>query len=72
MEENTIRGAVFSVYHSISEFAKAIGWSQNKSSRIINGTQRPSASDMERMYVCLKITDADRFVSIFFPSLSTK
>ena len=69
--ENPIRGAVFSRFSSVSEFAKAIGWKQNKASRIVNGNQHPSVADMEQMSKCLGITDADTFVSIFFPSLST-
>ena len=69
--ENTIRGAVFSKFSSISAFAKAMGWKRNKASRIINLVQRPSAEDMEQMAVVLGISDADMFVHIFFPGQST-
>lgn len=70
--ENQIRGAVFSKFSSIASFARAIGWKQNKSSRIINGIQRPSGDDMEQMANCLGIKDASTFVSIFFPGMTTK
>ena len=69
--ENQIRGAVFSKFSSISAFADTIGWKRNKASRIVNGTQKPSAEDMERMALCLNITDANDFISIFFPALFT-
>ena len=70
--ENKIRGAVFSKFSSITSFADAIGWSRNKASRILNGIQEPSASDVEQMAMCLNVLDAATFVSIFFPALSTK
>ena len=69
--ENQIRGIVFSKFSSISAFAGAIGWKRNKASRIVNGTQKPSAEDMEQMALCLNITDANDFISIFFPALFT-
>lgn len=70
--ENRIRGAVFSKFNSISAFADAICWKRTKASRIVNGIQRPSANDMEQIAKCLDITDAAKFVSIFFPGESTK
>lgn len=69
--ENSIRGAVFSMFNSISAFANAIGWGRNKASRILNGTQKPTIEDMEQIADCLKISDAQRFVSIFFPEKFT-
>lgn len=71
-QDNPIRGAVFSKFNSISAFRKAIGWKQNKASRIVNAIQRPSADDMERMAECLQIADPVTFVSIFFPAMTTK
>ena len=69
--ENSIRGAVFSMYSTISAFADAIGWSRNKASRILNGIQKPTGDEMEQIANCLKISDASRFVSIFFPGKFT-
>lgn len=70
--ENHIRGLVFSMYPSIASFANSIGWKRNKASRIVNGVQRPSAEDMEAMSKCLKISDPEIFVSIFFADMFTK
>lgn len=69
--ENPIRGAVFSAFNSISAFSNAIGWNVSKASRIVNGIQRPTGRDMEQIADCLKISDAVRFVSIFFPGKFT-
>lgn len=69
--ENPIRGEVFKKYDSISAFANAIGWKYGKASRIVKGSQRPDAIAMEQIAQCLNISDAEKFVSIFFPTLST-
>ena len=65
--ENAIRGAVFSKYSNTTAFAKSIGWSRNKASRILNGVQSPSADDMEQISQCIGISDAKDFISVFFP-----
>ena len=68
---NPIRGAVFNKYGSITEFANAIGWSRNKASRIVNLDQTPTAEDIEQMAVCLDTVVPEKFMSVFFPRLST-
>ena len=70
--ENPIRGAVFSKFNSITAFSDAIGWSRNKASRVVNGDQVPDATDIEQIAKCLDLATADRFMDVFFPSLSTK
>lgn len=65
---NKIRGAVFSKFQSISAFADAMEWTRQKASRIVNGQQRPTAEDMEKMAKCLGIKNAKEFMSIFFPA----
>ena len=70
--ENRIRGAVFSKYPTIEAFANAIGWRRNKASRIVNGIQSPSVSDIEQMSKCLDIVETSTFMAIFFPMVSTK
>lgn len=69
--ENELRGIILTKFPSITSFAKAMKWDRKKASRIINHLQKPSASDMERMASCLNIQDADLFVHIFLPSVST-
>ena len=70
--ENQIRGAVFSKFPSVLAFAEAIGWKRNKASRIVNGTQKPNADEIEQIASCLGIADADVFLSVFFPGVFTK
>jgi hypothetical protein len=65
----TLRGLIFTKYHTIGEFAKAIGWSRNKASRIINGVTCLSGSDMTNQF---EISDPRDFVNIFFAELYTK
>ena len=69
---NRLRGAIFSRFSTILSFADAIGWNRQKASRIVNGLQRPTASEMEEMAKCLGIEDSDEFMKIFFPQESTK
>ena len=66
--ENKIRGAVFSKFPSILAFAKAIGWNRRKAAKIVNGTQRPNAEEMEAMAKQLGIDNAEDFMDIFFPN----
>ena len=69
--ENALRGAVLAQFPSIKAFADAMNWSRKKGSRIVNRKQYPSATDMEKMAVLLKVPDAITFVRIFLPSVST-
>lgn len=69
---NELRGAVLSKFSSITAFADALEWDRKKASRIVNRVQKPSADDMEKMSELLDITNADSFVRIFLPTVSTK
>ena len=69
--ENALRGAVLAQYPSIKAFADAMNWNRKKGSRIINRKQYPTAADMEKMAVLLKVPDAVSFVRIFLPQIST-
>ena len=62
----TLRGAVLSKYKTIGEFSEAIGWKRNKSSRILNGIQTPSADEIEEITKCLGINTAEDFMQLFF------
>lgn len=68
----TLKGAVLSKYNSVSNFAKAVGWSRNKTQRIINGVQEPKPSEIKKISEVLEIPNQDMFMSIFFNSMSTK
>ena len=60
-----LRGAVMSRFRSYSDFAKALGWSTPKVSRIVNGTQDPDVKDMKHMINVLGIKDAGEIVALF-------
>ena len=67
----TLRGLVFSQFHSISAFAEEIGWPRGKASRIVNGSQQPSKSDMEQMITTLHIQKS-AVAPVFFGSMFTE
>lgn len=66
----TLRGLVFSKYPSISAFADDIKWSRGKASRIVNGTQQPTKSDMETLIVLLDIPQ-ESVAPVFFGAMFT-
>lgn len=68
----TLRGAVASKYKSISNFARAIGWTRNKASRIINNEQDITLSEIIEVTNALEIDSPEVFLNIFFAPLSTK
>ena len=70
--ENALRGAVLAKYPSIKAFSDSMKWDRKKGSRIVNRVQKPTADDMEKMAILLNVQDADSFIRIFFPSVSTK
>lgn len=69
--EMTLRGVVLQKYPSASAFGKAMGWNRQKASDIMNGRRNPSADEMVQIAKNVGITDAQVFMSIFFPSVST-
>lgn len=71
MNENKIRGIVFGHYSSITAFAKAVNWSRQKASNIIEGKQEPSLDDI---YVISRAVfkDADEIASIFLQQKTQK
>ena len=64
----TLRGLVFDRFHTVSEFASAIGWDRNKAARIVNGKQEPSKKDMETLISFFGI-QSEHLASIFFGSV---
>ena len=56
MEGMTFRGLVYSKYKTIANFAQAIGWTRQKATNIVNGTQEPSLDDTDKMAKALNIT----------------
>lgn len=67
----TLRGLVLSRFPSISDFANNMHWSRHRASNIVNGRQRPTADEMEKLASALDIDEPSMFMALFFPSLST-
>lgn len=65
MKNAVLRGAVMSRFRSYSDFAKALGWSAPKVSRIINGAQNPDVEEMKLMAKVLGVENAEEIVALF-------
>ena len=65
MKNAVLRGAVMSKFRSYSDFAKALGWSAPKVSRIINGAQNPDVEEMKLMAKVLGVENAEEIVALF-------
>lgn len=70
--QNALRGHVFSQYENLTVFSDKLGWDRGKTSRIVNGKQRPSADEMEQIASALNVHDVNTFMDLFFPKMSTK
>ena len=65
-----LKGHVMKKFYTITAFANAIGWTRNKSSRIINGVTEPTIDDIVAIATILELSEGE-FFTIFFASLST-
>lgn len=72
MNDITLKGLVISKYGNVGNFAKALGWSRNKTMRIVNGIQEPHPCEIVEMTEVLDISTQELFMQIFFNPLSTK
>ena len=54
-----IRGVVYSRFKSIAEFGKAIGWTRQKATNIVNGANDPSLDDVDKMSKALGLSLED-------------
>lgn len=70
--EMTLRGAILQKYPSATAFGKAMGWTRYKASNIINGRVQPNADEMIAIAKNIGVDDAKSFMTLFFPSLTTK
>lgn len=61
----TIRGLAVEYYGSLTNLALALRWSYSKVSRIANGQQEPSVSDIRELAKALRLETADDIVSVF-------
>ena len=56
LENIKFRGVVYNKYASISDFSRAIGWTRQKGSNIVNGITEPSLDDVDKMSKALDMT----------------
>lgn len=71
MNIRALRGAVAERFKTQSAFAKALGWSDNKVSRLMTGKHSP---DMEEISKITRVLDLskERYIDIFYlPITST-
>ena len=66
MKGNKLRARVIATFGSINEFAKAMKWSQRKTSYIVNGRQEPTGKEIESMALALNVDIPDELRSLFF------
>lgn len=67
MQRMTKKGLAVSVYGSISNFAKAMGWSYRKANSIINDKQEPTATEVDQMAEAFGIEMPRAFKDLFVP-----
>lgn len=70
MFENRLRGEVYSKYSTIANFARAIGWSYNKTFLIVNNRQDPSPAEIVEIAKVLELSK-DEVFDIFFNNINS-
>lgn len=66
MGENNLRGRIISMYHSVQNFAKVIGWSNRKAYDIVNGKQEMTGTDIDNMCKVLNVQIPEEMRTLFF------
>lgn len=61
----TLRLAILGEYNSITAFARAVGWSNSKASRIVRGEQAPDLSDIRCIAKALHIESPQELDELF-------
>lgn len=64
----TLRGRIVEDFGSIRAFAAAIGWHEQKTARIVNGIQEPTASEILLMANALHVEVPEEMIALFFRS----
>lgn len=72
MNRDILRGRIISMYRSLLNFARAIGWSSRKTYDIVNGKQEPTAKDIEDMCRALRVEIPEDMRELFFTAQSTE
>ena len=66
MGKDILRGRIVSMYRSLLNFARAVGWSSRKTYDIVNGKQEPTAKEIEQMCSALKVEIPEDMRQLFF------
>lgn len=64
--ENSLRGRIISMYHSLLNFSRAMKWSSRKTYDIVNGKQEPTSKDIEAMCAALNVEIPEDMKALFF------
>lgn len=70
MKVTPLRAAVMARYKNVSAFAEDIGWTYNKTFRVVNGMTAPSIGDADLIAAKLNL-NGNEIINIFFPLVST-
>ncbi len=62
-----LKGAIISKFGSVSNFAKALGWSYSRARRIVCGKQEPGVSEIRLIVSALGISDPSMVMCLFLP-----
>lgn len=69
IDTSALRGAIYKVYKSQTNFSHDVEWPKNKIGRILNGKSIPSIDDCRVFLYKLKLSDID-YKRIFLPNPS--
>lgn len=65
-EQITAKGVALSMFKSISGFAKALGWSRSKASRVLSNLDSASMADIRDMCRVMRLSDPETIIALFF------
>lgn len=69
MDLNRLRGEIVAEFRTQSAFAAAIGWHQNKVTKMLTGKYKPDTDEVAKMATMLHL-DEPKFCDIFLPKKS--
>lgn len=69
MDCNRLRGEIVAKFRTQTAFAKAIGWHQNKVSKLVLGEYKPDTDEVALIADVLAL-DKIKFCNIFLPKMS--
>ena len=67
MGYDNLRGRIIAKFRTVTNFAKAVGWSNRKAYDILNGRQEMTIEDMETICIVLAVEIPSDIRELFFP-----